>query len=85
MKIGIVGLGAVGTANKHGFEYLGHSVIGHDIRLDTTINDVLDTEITFLCVPTPQADDGSCDTSIIESVIKELNLYKYKGDRKSVV
>lgn len=79
MKIGIVGLGAVGTANKHGFEYLGHSVIGHDIRLDTTINDVLDTEITFLCVPTPQADDGSCDTSIIESVIKELNLYKYKG------
>jgi nucleotide sugar dehydrogenase len=79
MKIGIVGLGAVGTANKHGFEYLGHNVIGHDIRLDTTINDVLDTEITFLCVPTPQADDGSCDTSIIESVIKELNLYNYKG------
>ena len=79
MKIGIVGLGAVGTANKHGFEYLGHSVIGHDIKLDTTINDVLDTEITFLCVPTPQAEDGSCNTGIIESVIKELNLYNYKG------
>jgi UDPglucose 6-dehydrogenase len=51
----------------------------HDTKLDTTINEVLDTEIAFLCVPTPQAADGSCDTSIIESVIKELNLYKYKG------
>jgi UDPglucose 6-dehydrogenase len=79
MKVGIVGLGAVGTANKDGFEYLGHDVIGHDIKLNTKIQDVLDTEIIFLCVPTPQADDGSCDTSIIESVIQELNLYTYKG------
>lgn len=79
MKLGIVGLGAVGTANKEGFEYLGHTVIGHDIKLDTSIQDVLDAEITFLCVPTPQSDDGSCNTSIIESVIKELNLYNYKG------
>jgi UDPglucose 6-dehydrogenase len=79
MKLGIIGLGAVGTANKDGFEYLCHSVVVHDIKLDTTIQDILDTEIAFLCVPTPQADDGSCDTSIIESVIKELNLYNYKG------
>lgn len=79
MKIGIVGLGAVGTANKHGFEYLGHDVKEHDVKLNTTIDNVLDTEITFLCVPTPQADDGSCDTSIIESVIKELDFCNYKG------
>ena len=79
MKLGIVGLGAVGSANKEGFEYLGHEVIGHDIRLETKITDVLETEIVFLCVPTPQADDGSCDTSIIESVIQELNLHNYKG------
>jgi UDPglucose 6-dehydrogenase len=79
MKLGIVGLGAVGSANKEGFEYLGHEVIGHDIRLNTKIIDVLETEIVFLCVPTPQADDGSCDTSIIESVIQELTLHNYKG------
>ncbi len=79
MNIGIIGLGAVGSANKHGFVQLGHSVVEHDIKLDTKINDVLDCEICFLCVPTPQADDGSCDTSIIENVIKELNLYSYKG------
>jgi UDPglucose 6-dehydrogenase len=79
MKIGIIGLGAVGTANKEGFEFIGHTIVPHDINLDTSIQDVLNTEITFLCVPTPQADNGSCDTSILESVIKELNLYSYKG------
>jgi len=79
MKIGIIGLGAVGTANKEGFEFIGHTIVPHDINLDTSIQDVLNTEITFLCVPTPQADNGSCDTSILESVIKELNLYSYIG------
>jgi UDPglucose 6-dehydrogenase len=79
MKIGIVGLGAVGTANQQGFEHLEHTVSVHDIKLNTTIQTVLDSEIVFVCVPTPQAEDGSCDTSIIESVIKELNLYSYSG------
>lgn len=79
MKIGIVGLGAVGSANKYGFEYLGHEVIGHDIVLNTKITDILETEIVFLCVPTPQAQDGSCDTSIIEGVIQDLDLHTYRG------
>lgn len=79
MKIGIIGMGTVGSANYSGFNMLGHDLVIHDTKLDTTINEVLDTEIAFLCVPTPQADDGSCDTSIIESVIEELNLYNYKG------
>jgi nucleotide sugar dehydrogenase len=79
MKLGIIGLGAVGTANKEGFEYLGHTIVAHDIKLKTKIHDVLDTEISFLCVPTPQSTDGSCDTSIIESVINELGQLNYKG------
>jgi len=79
MKIGIIGLGAVGTANKEGFEFIGHTIVPHDINLDTSIQDVLNAEITFLCVPTPQDNDGSCDTSILESLIKEFNLYSYKG------
>lgn len=79
MRIGIVGLGAVGTANKQGFEHLSHEVIGHDIKHNTKIQDVINSEIVFVCVPTPQSTDGSCDTSIIESVIAELNTYEYKG------
>ena len=79
MKIGIIGLGAVGTANKHGFEHLGHEVLVHDIKLNTSIQDVISTEINFLCVPTPSTDDGQCDTTILESVIQELDDNKYKG------
>jgi UDPglucose 6-dehydrogenase len=79
MKLGIVGLGAVGSANKEGFEYLGHEVSVHDIKFNTSITNVLNTEIVFVCVPTPQAADGSCNTSIIESVIKELDEHEYKG------
>ena len=79
MKIGIIGVGAVGSANKNGFEFLGHSVVLHDIKLGTKISDVCDTELNYVCVPTPQADDGSCDTSIIESVIHELDDCNYKG------
>jgi UDPglucose 6-dehydrogenase len=79
MKIGIVGLGVVGSASQAGFEHLGHQVAVHDTKLNTKISDVIETEIVFLCVPTPQADDGSCDTHIIESVIKELDKINYKG------
>ena len=79
MKIGIIGLGAVGSANKQGFDHLGHEVLVHDIRLSTSIKDVLSTEINFICVPTPSADDGQCDTAILESVIQELNDNNYNG------
>ena len=79
MKIGIIGVGAVGTANKKGFEYLNHDVSVHDIKLNTQIQDVCDTEINYICVPTPQAENGSCDTSIIERVIDELGQCNYKG------
>jgi UDPglucose 6-dehydrogenase len=79
MKIGIIGLGAVGSANKQGFEHLGHEVLVHDIKLNTTIRDVLSAEINFICVPTPSADDGQCDTTILESVIQELDDNNYNG------
>ena len=79
MKIGIVGLGAVGTANKEGFEYLGHELFFHDTKYNTKIEDISSTEIVFLCVPTPSANDGQCDTTILESVIDELDNIKYKG------
>lgn len=79
MNIGIVGLGVVGNACKGGFEKLGHAVKVHDIKLDTAIEAVKDTEIVFLCVPTPSKEDGSCDTYQVESVINELSHIYYTG------
>jgi UDPglucose 6-dehydrogenase len=79
VKIGIIGLGVVGSAIKHGFEKLGHKTAIHDIRFDTSIRDVKDTEVVFLCVPTPSLKNHKCDVSVVESVIKELNDIDYKG------
>ena len=79
MKIGIIGLGAVGSAIKKGFEYIGHEIYGHDIRYNTKVNDVLSTEITYICVGTPPDKNEHCDVSAILEVVKELNNLNYKG------
>lgn len=72
MKIGIVGSGVVGSAISHGFGRLGHSVKAHDVRLDTRIDVVRETEIVFVCVPTPQSEDGRADVSLVRAVIGQL-------------
>lgn len=79
MKLGIIGLGVVGNAVKCGLSALGHEIYTHDIKLNTSINIVENTKIVFVCVPSPSTDIGACDTSIIESVINELNELKYVG------
>lgn len=79
MNIGIIGVGVVGSACKFGFELLGHNVVAHDLRLNTQIEIIKDTEVCFVCVPTPSAEDGSCDTSIVESVVQQLKQIDYSG------
>lgn len=79
MKIGIVGIGIVGGAVKYGFEKLGHEVFIHDIKQGTTISNVLNTEICFICVPTPAKENGECDTTIPEKTISDLMNLNYSG------
>ena len=79
MKIGIVGIGVVGNAHRFGFEKLGHDVKFHDTVLDTKLKDVMDTEVVYVCVPTPSLPDGQCDTSIVCQVVDDLVLGGYEG------
>jgi len=79
MKIGIIGLGIVGSAIKYGFAKLGHEVLEHDVRLGTSISAVLPSEIVFICVPSPSAPSGECDTSIVEEVVRDLCDAGYSG------
>ena len=79
MKIGIIGIGVVGRACQFGFELLGHNVSVHDIALKTSIEDVLDTKIVYICVPTPQSEDGSCNTDIVKEVVLDLKNHNYSG------
>jgi len=79
MKVGIIGLGVVGSALSFGFSKLGHDVIGFDIKYENVkFEDVLTTEIAFICVPTPSTAKG-CDTSIVEGVVKKFCDAEYKG------
>ena len=42
------------------------------LRATTNYDAVLDTDVTFLCLPTPQNDDGSIDLSIMEAGASQL-------------
>lgn len=80
MKIGIVGIGVVGGAVQYGMEKLGHEVKVHDIRMDTALSDLVDCKVVYICVPTPENEDGSCDASIVKSVVEGLvKTHSYKG------
>jgi UDPglucose 6-dehydrogenase len=79
MEVGIVGLGIIGSSCKYGFEKLGHKVLFHDIKFDTKLEDLLSSEIIYICVPTPQNEDGSCNISIVETVVIDLKNLNYTG------
>ena len=77
MNIGIVGQGYVGTAIKEVFSK-HYEVDTYDLDKDKCSVDYLEdlvelTNIIFICVPTPMKKDGSCDTSIVEAVVKDIN------------
>src|SRR5665213_3393609 len=80
MKVGIIGVGKVGSAVRHGLTRIGHDVSVYDVKIpETKFGDILDTDLLFISVPTPQAADGTCDTSIVESVIADLARAGYRG------
>ncbi|MBP1985613.1 UDP-glucose 6-dehydrogenase AglM [Halolamina salifodinae] len=56
------------------------------LRATTDYDAVLDTDVTFLCLPTPQADDGSIDLSIMKAGAEQLGeTLRKKQDRHTVV
>ena len=72
MKIGIIGAGIVGGTIRDCFEHI-HEIFLHDPLLNTSITDVTDNcEIAYIAVPTPSNEDGGCDISVVESVLKQL-------------
>ena len=80
MKIGLLGRGTVGKAVYEGLEYLGHEMSFFDPAYEgSSLADILNTDCVFICVPTDQAPNGDCNTSIVDLVVTQLNDYNYKG------
>ena len=82
MKAGIVGLGYVGGTIHRAYKKHKIDVNTFDINKDlqpthSQLSDfVRDSDIVYIAVPTPQSKDGSCDTSIVEGVIKQISAFE---------
>lgn len=77
MKIGIFGLGYVGTAVAH--THRKQQVVIRDPKLgdkSSTLEEIKTCNAIYICVPTPMLEDGHCDDSYVKSVLKELDDYK---------
>tara|TARA_X000001382_G_scaffold114374_1_gene92654 strand:+ start:1129 stop:1959 length:831 start_codon:yes stop_codon:yes gene_type:complete len=77
MKLGVVGQGYVGSAIKEGFSGF-YDIETYDKydedKSSCNLSKMVEMcKVIFVCVPTPMKKDGSCDTSIVESVIEELS------------
>jgi len=77
MKIGVIGQGFVGSAIREGFKgyYDVHTFdLNPELRNCESLVDVVkNTEIIFVCLPTPMASTGMCHTGIVESVINDID------------
>ena len=75
LKLGIVGHGFVGKATDYGFTRNVEKFIV-DPEMGTNIAQLKEfsPQIVFICVPTPMADDGSMDPTILKEVLTELSL-----------
>jgi len=75
-RIGIVGRGFVGGAMYENFKDCFEVAtwdLDENKRTMNSFESFVDwSDIVFVCVPTPMTDDGSCDTSIVESVIQKI-------------
>ena len=82
MKLGIVGQGFVGNAVYQKFKkYYEVKTFDLDLtKANSTLKEVAECDYVFVCLPTPMNPDGSCNTDIVEDVIKQLNeVGKAKG------
>lgn len=72
LKITIIGHGFVGKAIDYAFQYNVQKQI-IDPKIGVNLSDVtLNSDVTFVCVPTPMHENGQCDISIISEVIKQI-------------
>lgn len=75
MKIGIIGQGFVGNAVYQKFKKY-YDVLTYDLdetKSNSTFDEVARCNYVFTCLPTPMNSDGTCNTDIVESVIKQID------------
>jgi len=79
-NIGIIGQGFVGTATHEGLkDHFTVHTYDKFLSEKSTCPDLREVchcaKIIFVCLPTPMKKDGSCDLSILEEVVYEIDSY----------
>ncbi len=57
---------------EKGLEELLRKHAGHDLRANSGYDDLLNSDISFICVGTPSGSDGSADLSMIEAASRSI-------------
>jgi len=70
MKVGIIGYGYVGEAMERFFNKKYETWVFDGPKGLGLEADVNGCDLAIVCVPTPMAEDKSCDTSIVEQVVE---------------
>jgi len=84
MKLGIIGNGFVGNAIAHAFvPFMEVKIYDKDPNkcsgegfTQGLCGVVNDSDVVFVCVPTPMRQDGTIDLSIVESVFEEVEFLR---------
>jgi UDPglucose 6-dehydrogenase len=79
-RISIIGSGWVGTAIGRGLAKLGNKVIFYDVVDKKELpnfskdiqNAIKNTDVSFICVPTPTHEDGAIDLSYIQDAAQNI-------------
>lgn len=86
LRIGVIGVGMVGTPLARYFEEIRGLKREKELFLFDTNpekkchDDVGDTDVIFVSVPTPRANDGSCDVSHVHNAVRRI-----KGSKVIVI
>ena len=91
-RISIIGSGWVGTLIGKGFAELGNEIIFYDIvdkalpNFTKDINYAIEnSDISFICVPTPTNEDGEIDLSYIKDAAKNIGTILAEKDNYHVI
>ncbi len=71
-SVGIVGCGFVGSAILNGFKYFTDVKAYDKFKKIQALDEVVQQDVLFVCVPTPESGDGTCDTSIVWEVLENI-------------
>ena len=89
MNVGIVGCGFVGSSLREGLRdsvtVNVYDKFNTDLSTVDSLSDlVTESDILFVCLPTPMRRTGECDTTLVENTVRLIDNY-CEGDDKVVV